>query len=165
MSPCIHSNNVCARVGCLAAFQNRTDFFQDYPEDTCLAAMMTCNECKGVNPIEPIEDKGILEKIDRLVSEKISTIHVGVCRLPDGKHECPRMTQICNMIEERGKYLIKVDRYFASSKICSVCGHKKKELALSERTYLCECGNRMDRDVNAAVNILEEGKRIYKKCA
>ena len=102
MSPCIHSNNVCARVGCLAAFQNRTDFFQDYPEDTCLAAMMTCNECKGVNPIEPIEDKGILEKIDRLVSEKISTIHVGVCRLPDGKHECPRMTQICNMIEERG---------------------------------------------------------------
>ena len=67
-------------------------------------------------------------------------------------------------LEERGKYLIKVDRYFASSKICSVCGHKKKELALSERTYLCECGNRMDRDVNAAVNILKEGKRIYKKC-
>lgn len=53
-------------------------------------------------------------------------------------------------LEERGKYLIKVDRYFASSKICSVCGHKKKELALSERIYLCECGNRMDRDVNAA---------------
>ena len=64
--------------------------------------MMTCNGCKGANLIEPIEDKGILEKIDRLVSEKISTIHVGVCRLPDGKHECPRMTQICNMIEERG---------------------------------------------------------------
>ena len=38
-------------------------------------------------------------------------------------------------LEERGKYLIKVDRYFASSKICSVCGHKKKELALSERIY------------------------------
>ena len=99
---CIHSNNVCARVGCLSAFQNRTDFFQNYPEDTCLAAMMTCNGCKGTNPTEPAEDKGILEKIDRLVSEKISTIHVGVCRLPDGKHECPRMTQICDMIEERG---------------------------------------------------------------
>ncbi|MCB5599019.1 transposase [Erysipelatoclostridium ramosum] len=38
-------------------------------------------------------------------------------------------------------------------------------MALSERTYLCECGNRIDRDVNAAANILEEGKRIYKKCA
>ena len=68
-------------------------------------------------------------------------------------------------LEERGKNLIKVDRYFASSKICSVCGHKKKELALSDRMYVCECGNRMDRDVNAAVNIREEGKRIYKECA
>ena len=68
-------------------------------------------------------------------------------------------------LEERGKYLIKVDRYFASSKICSVCGNRKKELALSERTYICECGNWMDRDVNAAFNILEEGKKIYKKCA
>jgi putative transposase len=68
-------------------------------------------------------------------------------------------------LEERGKHLIKVDRYFASSKICSVCGHKKKELALSDRMYVCECGNRMDRDVNAAVNIREEGKRIYKECA
>ena len=60
-------------------------------------------------------------------------------------------------LEERGKYLIKVDRYFASSKICSVCGNRKKELALSERTYICECGNWLDRDVNAAVNILKEG--------
>ena len=68
-------------------------------------------------------------------------------------------------LEERGKYLVKVDRYFASSKICSVCGNRKKELALSERTYICECGNWMDRDVNAAVNILKEGKKIYKKCA
>ncbi len=68
-------------------------------------------------------------------------------------------------LEEYGKHLIKVDRYFASSKICSVCGHKKKELALSDRMYVCECGNRIDRDVNAAVNIREEGKRIYKECA
>ena len=68
-------------------------------------------------------------------------------------------------LEERGKNLIKVDRYFASSKICSVCGHKKKKLALSDREYVCECGNQMDRDVNAAVNIREEGKRLYKECA
>ena len=68
-------------------------------------------------------------------------------------------------LEERGKHLIKVDRYFASSRICSICGHKKKELALSERVYICECGNRLDRDVNAAVNIREEGKRLYKECA
>lgn len=68
-------------------------------------------------------------------------------------------------LEERGKYLIKVDRYFASSKICSVCGKKKEELSLSDRIYYCECGNRMDRDANAAVNIMNEGKRIFAECA
>ena len=68
-------------------------------------------------------------------------------------------------LEERGKYLIKVDRYFASSKICSVCRKKKEELSLSDRIYYCECGNRMDRDVNATVNIMNEGKRIFAECA
>ena len=71
-------------------------------------------------------------------------------------------------LEERGKYLIKVDRYFASSirsKICSACGKKKEKLSLSERIYYCECGHRMDRDVNAAVNIMNEGKRIFAECA
>ena len=68
-------------------------------------------------------------------------------------------------LEERGKYLIKVDRYFASSKICSVCGKKKEELSLADRIYYCECGNRMDRDANAAVNIMKEGKRIFAECA
>ena len=68
-------------------------------------------------------------------------------------------------LEEQGKYLIKADRYFASGKICSVCGNKKEELSLFDRIYYCECGNRMDRDVNAAVNIMKEGKRIFAECA
>ena len=36
----------------------------------------------------------------------------------------------------------------------------KKELGLNERVYICSCGNRMDRDVNAAINIREEGRRM-----
>ncbi len=63
-------------------------------------------------------------------------------------------------LESQGKKLIKVDRFFPSSKRCSCCGEVKKELALSERIYICGCGMRMDRDVNAAVNIREEGRRI-----
>ena len=43
--------------------------------------------------------------------------------------------------------------------------NKKEELSLSDRIYYCECGNRMDRDVNAAVNIMNEGKRIFAECA
>ena len=54
----------------------------------------------------------------------------------------------------------KVDRFFPSSKMCSRCGSVKKELRLDERIYRCGCGNCMDRDVNAAVNIREEGRRL-----
>jgi len=63
-------------------------------------------------------------------------------------------------LEEAGKKLIKVDKWFPSSKTCSVCGRKKDDLELSERVYVCECGNILDRDVNAAINIRKEGMRI-----
>ena len=43
--------------------------------------------------------------------------------------------------------------------------NKKEELSLSDRIYYCECGNRMERDANAAVNIMNEGKRIFAECA
>lgn len=43
---CLHSNNVCARVGCLKAFQNRSDFFEGYSPDTLLGAMMTVMDAK-----------------------------------------------------------------------------------------------------------------------
>ena len=63
-------------------------------------------------------------------------------------------------LKKQGKRLIKVDWSFPSSKKCSVCGRVKKELGLDERVYHCECGNHMDRDVNAAINLREEGRRI-----
>jgi putative transposase len=53
--------------------------------------------------------------------------------------------------------IYKVGRFFPSSQLCSNCGHKKK-LSLSERIYICdECGVSIDRDINAAMNILTEG--------
>jgi len=58
-------------------FYGTGGLFKEYSQDTCLAAMMTCNGCKSMNPAEPDEDKGILEKIDRLVSEDIKVMHVG----------------------------------------------------------------------------------------
>ena len=88
---CLHSNNVCARVGCLKAFQNRSDFFEGYSPDTLLGAMMTCNGCKSANPKEPDVDEGILEKIDRLVSEELKVMYVGGCRLYGKKNECSRI--------------------------------------------------------------------------
>ena len=60
----------------------------------------------------------------------------------------------------QGKKMVKVDRFFPSSKKCCKCGRIKKELRLSERVYHCECGNKMDRDHNAAINIREEARRM-----
>ena len=60
----------------------------------------------------------------------------------------------------QGKKMIKVDRFFPSSKKCCKCGRIKKELKLSERVYRCACGNEMDRDRNAAINIREEARRM-----
>ncbi len=63
-------------------------------------------------------------------------------------------------LSDRGKVLVRVGRFFPSSRKCSCCGKVKEELRLDERVYRCGCGNCMDRDVNAAVNIREEGRRL-----
>ena len=60
----------------------------------------------------------------------------------------------------KGKKMVKVDRFIPSSKKCCKCGRIKKELKLSERAYHCACGNKMDRDRNAAINIREEARRM-----
>ena len=53
-----------------------------------------------------------------------------------------------------GLRVVIADRFYPSSKTCITCGHVKKNLRLSERTYHCEnCGNEIDRDLQAAINL------------
>jgi putative transposase len=60
-----------------------------------------------------------------------------------------------------GKIYQEVDRFFPSSKTCSVCLNRVGSLALEIRSWQCQnCGKKHDRDVNAAVNIRDEGLRI-----
>ena len=60
-----------------------------------------------------------------------------------------------------GKEVIFVDRFYPSSKTCSVCDYKKHDLKLSDRRWICpQCGTHHDRDINAAINILMEGEKI-----
>ena len=71
-------------------------------------------------------------------------------------------TQLSHKLERKGSVLIKIDRWYPSSKLCHVCGYKNTNLKLSDREWECpECHTLLDRDENAAINIREEGKRIF----
>ena len=59
-----------------------------------------------------------------------------------------------------GRDLIIIDRFYPSSKTCHHCGYIKKDLKLNDREWVCnKCGHIIDRDYNAALNILDEGLR------
>ena len=59
--------------------------------------------------------------------------------------------------------VIIADRFFPSSKLCSCCGAVKKDLKLSGRVYRCECGNVIDRDYQAALNLKRYGEMILEQ--
>ena len=65
-------------------------------------------------------------------------------------------------IEYKSKWnntkVIIADRFFPSSRLCSCCGKIKKDLKLSDRIYRCECGNIIDRDYQAAINLKQYGE-------
>jgi len=63
-----------------------------------------------------------------------------------------------------GKELVKVNRFYPSSKTCNVCGWINQDLNLLIREWTCNnCGEHHDRDVNASINILKEGLKIYRQ--
>ena len=62
--------------------------------------------------------------------------------------------------EAKGIQLITADRFYPSSKLCSCCGNIKKDLKLSDRIYKCECGNIIDRDFQAAINLKAYGEKF-----
>ncbi len=59
-----------------------------------------------------------------------------------------------------GREVIAVDRFFPSSKLCSVCGTLQDKMPLHVRTWTCTCGTTHDRDVNAARNLLAAGRAV-----
>ena len=83
--------------------------------------------------------------------------HNGKATMDNGYGEFLSMLRY--KLEAQGKYLVEIDKWYPSSQICHACGSRRK-LKLSERTYVCPvCGTVIDRDYNAAMNILDEGLR------
>ena len=74
------------------------------------------------------------------------------------------LSMLAYKLSDRNKYLVKVDKWFPSSQICHCCGtlhHEMKDL--SKRKMICACGLTMNRDQNAAINILNEGLRLLSE--
>ena len=73
------------------------------------------------------------------------------------------LNMLAYKLDDRGKYLVMIDKWFPSSQICHCCGKVHREMKdLRIRLMSCDCGLTMSRDQNAAINIKLEGLRILK---
>lgn len=74
---------------------------------------------------------------------------------------CEFVRQLQYKADWYGREIIKIDTWFPSSQICSVCGYRNGKKELSVRDWTCyNCGTHHDRDINAAINILNEGLKM-----
>ncbi len=109
-----------------------------------------CRENQAI-AIEDLNVAGM--KQNRRVSRALEDVAIGMMK---------------PMLEYKSKIydntIVKVDRWFPSSKTCSVCGFVKEKFSLSERTFHCEsCGATLDRDVNAAINLRNKIPLVKRK--
>ena len=104
----------------------------------------TITKNHGVVVVEDLDVKGMIEKAPS--------------KAVRGAFNSSLMTQIHYQLSYKAKHLIKVPRFFPSSKTCSHCGAIKSELPPNIRVYKCEhCGAVLDRDYNAAINLCKAG--------
>lgn len=106
----------------------------------------------------------LVNKYDLICIEDLNMQAVGQS-LNLGKSVCDNgwgmFTTFLNYkLKELGKHLIKINKWFPSSKTCNCCGYIKENLTLADRVWTCEnCKTEHDRDYNSAINILVEGIR------
>ncbi len=109
--------------------------------------------CYGIVGIEDLNLKGLLK--NRRLSCSFSDAALGKL-----------LTLLTSKVETRGGQVIKMERFFPSSQLCHCCGWRWKDIALSDRVFLCQneaCAYfhfPQDRDHNAALNMLSEALRL-----
>ena len=111
--------------------------------------------------------KNITDEYDIITCENLSTKSMIMKKKLSKEISDATFSEIIRELEYKSKYknkyFYKVDRYYKSSQECNRCGHiDKKYKDLKERTYECtECGSNLDRDINASINIMFEGLKMY----
>ena len=97
MLNCLKANDVCTGAACMKAFRERRAGFERYAgEDLELIAFMRCSGCD-----KPVEDRGMQEKLERLVAEGTETVHIGVCAQMNGER-CSTIEKCAEWLEARG---------------------------------------------------------------
>ena len=125
-------------------FNKKNTYIKNYRKDLIHKATTEIVKHNMVVAIEDLNVKGMLS--NHKLASAISGCGFGMIR---------RFLEYKSA--KYGTLLLKVGRFFPSSKKCSGCGHVKEKLSLSEREFICEeCGLVIDRDTNAAINILAE---------
>ena len=94
---------------------------------------------------------------DLNVSGMMKNKHLSKAVQNQGFYEFHR--QLEYKCKDKGIRIVVADRFYPSSKLCSCCGNIKKDLKLSDRIYKCECGNVIDRDYQAALNLKSYGEK------
>lgn len=109
-----------------------------------------------------ISENQVIVSEDLAVSNMVKNHNLAKAISDCGWYELTR--QLTYKAEWNNRQYIKIDRYFASSQTCNCCGYINKDTKdLSVREWICpECGTVHDRDVNAAINILNEGLRMLE---
>lgn len=110
------------------------------------------------NNIHQITAKIIKANPSHVVIEDLNIKGMFKNRHLSGKLKYAKLGEVIRQIKYKCAFnniqLIVADRWYASSKICSCCGHKKERLFLSERVFVCEkCKISIDRDYNATLNL------------
>lgn len=101
---CLKTNEICAGVSCLKAYNVRSDFFAQYQgEETELVAFMRCNGCGA--PAHA--DAGMREKIERLLLIGTDVVHVGVCTKDESKAVCPILEEALRLLQDKGVAVVR----------------------------------------------------------
>lgn len=110
----------------------------------------------------------IVKKYDYIYTEDISVNEWyqehkhGFNKAIDESNVYQFLTTLHNKSKAYGKVCYTIDRYYPSTKTCSHCGYINNDLTLDDREWICPiCDTKHDRDINAAINILNRGKELY----